>query len=171
MMFRPFSSFSVLFLHNDALKAWSMGSRGWLRALSNEEKRATEWRMVDARTPRLLENSLSADTIWVCGCDPSGIPVGIMGGAMRLPTHPEYSANGWLDPDGRFYPCGKNEHENLSEALHENGSKGLDGLGWARIVSGAPIVAERDHTTIGQGGWLRASRPVRLEMGRIAGFV
>lgn len=168
-MFKPFSSFSILFLHNGTMKEWSKGASGWLRLLSAAEKRASEWRMAEANTPRLLGQSVEADRVWVCGCDPSGVPIGLVGGSLRLPEHPEYAANGWLDPDGRFFPCGRGEHEDLSEALHERGSAGLGDLGWARIVDGEPL-NDRDlrYLTIGQGGWLRRSEPVRLDMGRIA---
>lgn len=165
-MFKPFSSFSILFIDCGTIKEWAMGPSGWLRALSSEEKRASERRMVDARTPRLLERSMDADRIWICGCEPSGIPIGVVGCAMRLPEHAEYACNGWLDPDGRFFPCGRGEHENLADALSGRGSMGLDDLGWARIADGAPLKVER-HITIGQSGWLRRSGPVKLSMGSI----
>lgn len=165
-MFTPLTSHSVLFLDRGVLRQWSIGATGMLRALTTEETRALAWRLVDARTPKLLEGALQAEQIWISGCEPTGTPVGIVGGTMRLPDHSEYSTNGWLDPDGRFYPCGRGEHEALADALVPRGSLGAEERGWARIVDGDALTVR--HTTIGQAGWLRRPGAVALTMGQVA---
>lgn len=44
--------------------------------------------------------------------------------------------NGWLNPKGQFYRCGKYAHDMLANDLDENGTKGLENKGWYRLSGG-----------------------------------
>lgn len=138
----PWSDQSIMFMGDDGeLSRWSQGTHGWLQAMSEEARRSAITALASVGTPHCSDLAVDLglkSVLWVAGRSPAGTPVGLHGGTIRLPTSSSYYSNGWLSPTGDFYPCGVCEHDKLADALHGDGTPGIEST-WVRISSGQVV--------------------------------
>lgn len=138
----PWSDQSIMFMGDDGeLSRWAQGEHGWLQAMSEESRRSAITALASVGTLHSYDLAIDLglkSVLWVAGRSPAGTPVGLHGGTIRLPTSSSYYSNGWLSPTGDFYPCGVCEHDKLADALHGDGTPGIEST-WVRISHGRVV--------------------------------
>lgn len=138
---KPWHDQSIMFMDDGELSRWTQGTHGWLQAMSEEARQSAITMLAQAGTPHCAELAVDLgmeSVLWIAGRTPNGTPVGLHGGTIRLPTSSSYYSNGWLSPTGEFYPCGTYEHDKLADALHGDGTQGIEST-WVRISGGQVV--------------------------------
>ena len=147
---KPWSDQSIMFMGEDGvLSRWTQGAHGWLQAMSEESRQSAIIELARAGTDHCTELAIdlgNKPVLWVAGRSPSGTPAGLYGGTIWFLLSSSYYSNGWLSPAGEFYPCGAYEHDKLADALHRDGTRGIEST-WVRISNGHVVC---------RGEWLDA---------------